>query len=72
MATKWGIASAGLISHDFANLITSLVSPEEQKIVAVAARQQQSADEFAKQFNIPKVTATCHLVEHMLIYQYTV
>jgi dihydrodiol dehydrogenase / D-xylose 1-dehydrogenase (NADP) len=52
---RWGIASAGLISHDFANVITSLVPSEEQTIVAVAARHQKSADDFAKTFGIPKV-----------------
>jgi hypothetical protein len=56
MATRWGIASTGLICHDFANLVTSLCSPEEHKIVAVAASSQSKADSFAKTFNIPKVT----------------
>jgi hypothetical protein len=55
MATRWGIASTGLICHDFANLVTSLCSPEEHKIVAVAASSQAKADHFAKTFNIPKV-----------------
>ena len=52
---RWGIASAGLISHDFANVITSLIPPEEQVIVAVAARHQKSADDFAQKFGVPKV-----------------
>lgn len=54
MATKWGIASAGLICHDLANVITSLLPTDEHKIVAIAARHQKSADDFAQQFNVPK------------------
>jgi len=56
MATKWGIASAGLICHDFANVVTSLCSAEEHKVVAVAASSQDKADTFAKTFDIPRVS----------------
>lgn len=50
---KWGIASCGVISHDFANALTTLNSNEHQ-IVAVGARNIESAREFAKLFDIPK------------------
>jgi dihydrodiol dehydrogenase / D-xylose 1-dehydrogenase (NADP) len=39
MATRWGIVSAGLISHDFTNALTTL-DPSEHAIVAVAARDR--------------------------------
>lgn len=52
-ATRWGIISAGLISHDFTNALTTL-DPKEHKVVAVAARSKKSAEEFAKKFDIPK------------------
>lgn len=54
MATRWGIASAGLISHDFANALSTLPS-NEHKIVAVAARDVGRAKEFAGLFDIPSV-----------------
>lgn len=46
MALKWGIASAGKISHDFVTAIGTL-SPAEHKVVAVAARDLNRAKEFA-------------------------
>lgn len=51
MALKWGIASAGKISHDFVNAIGTL-NIDQHKVVAVAARDQTRAEEFAKQFGI--------------------
>lgn len=51
MALKWGLASAGKICHDFAVAIGCL-SPDEHKIVAIAARDQQKAQEFARLHDI--------------------
>ncbi len=52
MALRWGIASAGRISHDFMVGLKAL--PEtEHKTVAVAARSLQSATEFAQTHDIP-------------------
>lgn len=53
MALRWGIAGAGLVSHDFASVVETL-SPDEHKIVAVGARDFSRADEFAQRFNIAK------------------
>ncbi|XP_069673551.1 trans-1,2-dihydrobenzene-1,2-diol dehydrogenase-like [Periplaneta americana] len=52
MATRWGIASAGMISHDFVAALRTLPS-NEHKVVAVAARQLDRAKEFADDHNIP-------------------
>lgn len=52
MALKWGFVSAGKISNQFAQAIS--VHPQENKIVAVAARDISRAEEFAKTYNIPK------------------
>ncbi|XP_069140152.1 trans-1,2-dihydrobenzene-1,2-diol dehydrogenase-like [Argopecten irradians] len=52
MATKclrWGICGAGKISNDFCSAMTTLPSGEHE-IVAVAARKQESAQEFADKF----------------------
>ncbi|CAD5123568.1 unnamed protein product [Dimorphilus gyrociliatus] len=52
-ATRWGIISAGRISSDFATCLTHL--PDNEHIVtAVAARNLDDANAFAKRFNIPK------------------
>jgi Predicted dehydrogenases and related proteins len=53
MATKWGIASAGKISHDFVTALSTL-SSEEHRVVAVAAQQLERAEKFAKEHNIPE------------------
>lgn len=53
MATRWGICSAGKISHDFSVALWTL-TPEDHEIVAVAARDLQHAQEFAKKHNIPR------------------
>jgi dihydrodiol dehydrogenase / D-xylose 1-dehydrogenase (NADP) len=50
---RWGIASAGRISNDFCTALTTL-SENDHKVVAVAARSESSAKEFADTFNIPK------------------
>lgn len=52
MPLKWGIASAGKISHDFATAIETLPATDH-KIVAVAAREVSRAKEFAKLHEIP-------------------
>lgn len=53
MATRWGIASAGKISHDFTNALATL-SPSEHKVIAVAAKNLSRAQEFSKIHNIKK------------------
>ena len=47
---RWGIVSAGRISHTFAKDIKWVDGAE---IVAVAARSQESAKAFAEEYNIP-------------------
>ncbi|XP_054709563.1 trans-1,2-dihydrobenzene-1,2-diol dehydrogenase-like isoform X1 [Uloborus diversus] len=53
MATKWGIVSAGKISHDFVNAVRSMQN-DDNVFVAVAAREISSAERFASLHNIPK------------------
>lgn len=53
MALKWGIASAGKICHDFATAVANLDAADHQ-IVAVAARDQQKASDFAKLHDIER------------------
>jgi len=53
MATHWGIASAGKISHDFVTALSTLPS-EEHRVVAIAAQQLDRAQIFAAEHNIPK------------------
>ena len=53
MALKWGICSAGLISHDFVVALKTLPESEHQ-VVAVAARSLESASKFAKTHSIPR------------------
>lgn len=50
---RWGIASAGKISNDFCAALSTLPL-EDHKVVAVAARSESSAKEFAELFKIPK------------------
>lgn len=50
---RWGIASAGKISHDFVTAVGTL-PPSDHKVVAVAARSQSTADTFAKLHEIPQ------------------
>ncbi|XP_014211051.1 trans-1,2-dihydrobenzene-1,2-diol dehydrogenase [Copidosoma floridanum] len=47
MATRWGIASAGKISHDFATALGTLPKSEHE-LVAVAARDLSRAKDFAE------------------------
>lgn len=51
---RWGILGAGQISNDWAVAVSTL-PPGEHKIVGVAARNVNSATEFAKKHGIPKV-----------------
>lgn len=53
MATRWAICGAGKISHDFCLAVSSLPKTDHQ-IVAVAARDKDSAESFAAEFDIPK------------------
>lgn len=53
MALKWGILSAGKISHDFVNAMGTL-NKNEHQVVAVAARDLNRAKEFAERFDISK------------------
>lgn len=52
MALKWGIAGAGKISHDFVTALN--IMPDNHQVVAVAARSQKSAENFANQHGITK------------------
>lgn len=47
MALKWGIAAAGKISHDFVTALGTL-SDGDHEVVAVAARDQKRAAQFAQ------------------------
>ncbi|XP_064088063.1 trans-1,2-dihydrobenzene-1,2-diol dehydrogenase-like isoform X1 [Macrobrachium nipponense] len=51
MATRWGIAGAGLISADF---VTALEELKDHKVVAVAARSLERAQEFGKKYGVEK------------------
>ncbi|XP_014849831.1 PREDICTED: uncharacterized protein LOC106922158 isoform X1 [Poecilia mexicana] len=53
MATRWGICSAGKISHDFTVALKTLPA-EDHQVVAVAARKLEDAQEFARKHNISK------------------
>lgn len=57
MATKWGIASVGLISTDFVIALSTLPA-SEHKVVAAAARDLTRAQEFATEHGIPKAYGT--------------
>lgn len=51
-ATRWGIVSAGKISHDF---VTCLRSMKDHEVVAVAAKNVENARKFAELHSIEKV-----------------
>ncbi|KAL0901354.1 hypothetical protein ABMA27_006633 [Loxostege sticticalis] len=55
MTLRWGIVTAGKISHDFVNAFNSYPNVGEQIIAAVAARDMNRATEFAKLHKIGKV-----------------
>ncbi|XP_053692419.1 trans-1,2-dihydrobenzene-1,2-diol dehydrogenase-like [Sabethes cyaneus] len=50
---RWGIASVGLISHDFVTALATLPK-EDHTVVAVAARKLEDAEKFAKKHDIEK------------------
>ncbi len=52
---KWGIISTGHISGKFAAALAIL---PEAELAAVASRNIETANKFAKKFNVPKVYAT--------------
>ena len=52
-ALRWGICSAGLISHDLVVGMKTLPESEHQ-VVAVAARSLESASKFTKTHSIPR------------------
>ncbi|XP_075977784.1 trans-1,2-dihydrobenzene-1,2-diol dehydrogenase-like [Anticarsia gemmatalis] len=54
MSLRWGIVTAGLISHDFVNALNSYPDKGDQVVVAVAARDKGRAEAFAKLHNIEK------------------
>lgn len=51
---KWGIIGLGGIAHEFARQFES----DAAEIVAVGSRTQEKADDFAKQYNVPKAYGT--------------
>ncbi|XP_065514075.1 trans-1,2-dihydrobenzene-1,2-diol dehydrogenase [Caloenas nicobarica] len=51
--TRWGICSAGHISHDFVVALRTL-PPEEHVAVAVAARDRSRAVSFSRRHRIPR------------------
>ncbi|CAG7826362.1 unnamed protein product [Allacma fusca] len=55
--TRWGILSAGKISNDFCVGVSTL-NPEEHQLVAVGARNLESAKEFAKTHKIQNAYGT--------------
>ncbi len=56
MAVRWGICSAGKISHDFVvGLKSDGDRSKQHEVAAVAARSYESAEKFAKTHSIPKI-----------------
>ncbi|XP_042328856.1 trans-1,2-dihydrobenzene-1,2-diol dehydrogenase-like [Sceloporus undulatus] len=53
MATRWGICSAGKISHDFLVALKTL-PPADHKAVAIASRDLKRSQEYAQQHGICK------------------
>lgn len=53
MPLRWGIVSAGRISHDFACALSTL-PVTDHKVIAVAARSLESAKKFAELHDIPQ------------------
>ena len=53
--TRWGICSAGKISHDFLLCMKHLAKDDSShEAVAVAARRGEDAKAFAKRHGIPR------------------
>ncbi len=55
MAVRWGICSAGKISHDFVVGLKSGENSQNHVVAAVAARSRESAAKFAETHGISKV-----------------
>ena len=53
MPLKWGIISTGRIANDFVSAL-KILSENEHKVLAVAARSKERADQFAEKFSIPR------------------
>ena len=53
METRWGIAGAGKISHDFATAV-GILPKSEHRLVAIAAQNLSRADQFAKLHSMDK------------------
>lgn len=51
--TRWGICTAGTISYDF-SVAVRILPRHDHQLAAVAARNLERAQEFAKKFEIPK------------------
>ncbi|XP_062840201.1 trans-1,2-dihydrobenzene-1,2-diol dehydrogenase [Anolis carolinensis] len=62
-ATRWGICSAGKISHDFLEALRTLPA-EDHKVVAVASHDLHRAQEFAKMHDIPKAYGSYEELAH--------
>jgi dihydrodiol dehydrogenase / D-xylose 1-dehydrogenase (NADP) len=62
--TRWGILSVGRISNDFVTALR-ILPQTEHKIMAVAARSWESAQEFSRKNNIPKF---CKNYEELIKY----
>ena len=54
MAIRWGICSAGKISHDFVVGLKSLPESEHQVVAVAAGRSLESASKFAETHSIPR------------------
>ncbi len=52
---KWGIISTGFIAH---KMTTALKGLDDCEVVAVGSRSQDSADQFAAEYGIPKAYAS--------------
>lgn len=52
MVLKWGIAGSGKICHDFVSALKSISNYHQ--VIAVGARSQKSANDFAQKHNIKK------------------
>nr|XP_056720003.1 trans-1,2-dihydrobenzene-1,2-diol dehydrogenase-like [Euleptes europaea] len=51
MAIRWGICSAGMISHDFLVALSTL-PPEDHQVVAIGSRDLTRSQEYAKKHGI--------------------
>lgn len=58
---RWGILGTGIIAGKFA---TGLAVLPDAEIVAVGSRSQESADAFARRFNIPRRHASYEALAH--------